>query len=92
MIGNPSTDARTNYVFIGDQLNGTDERDEFHLRLLESVNNLKNSDANEVFNDYFNVLVLEEANHTGASIFNIIQVVTHPGMHEFIVLVKWTGQ
>ena len=71
LIGNPSTDARTNYIFIGDQLNGIDERDEFHLRLLESVNNLKNSDANEVFNDYFNVLVLEEANHTGASIFNI---------------------
>lgn len=71
LIGNPSTDARTNYIFIGDQLNGTDERDEFRLRLLESVNNLKNSDANEVFNDYFNVLVLEEANHTGVSIFNI---------------------
>ena len=41
LIGNPSTDARTNYIFIGDQLNGTDEKDEFHLRLLESVNNLK---------------------------------------------------
>ena len=24
-----------------------------------------------MFNDYFNVLVLEEANHTGVSIFNI---------------------
>ena len=47
LIGNPSTDARTNYIFIGDHLNGTDERDDFHLRLLESVNNLKNSDANE---------------------------------------------
>ena len=71
LIGDPSTTARTNYIFIGDQLNGTDEKDEFHLRLLESVNNLKNSDASEVFNDYFNVLVLEEVDSTGASVFNI---------------------
>jgi len=71
LIGDPSTTARTNYIFIGDQLNGTDEKDEFHLRLLQSVNNLKNSDANEVFDDYFNVLVLEEVDITGASIFNI---------------------
>ena len=71
LIGNPSTSARTNYIFIGDQLNGIDEKEEFHLRLLESVNNLKNSDASEVFNDYFNVLVLEEVDVTGASIFNI---------------------
>ena len=71
LIGNPSTSARTNYVFIGDQLNGENDKDEFHLRLLESVNNLKNSDASEVFNDYFNVLVLEEQDLTGVSIFNI---------------------
>ena len=71
LIGNPSTDARTNYIFIGDQLNGIDERDEFHLRLLQSINNLKNSDANEVFNEYFNVIVLEEIDLTGASVFNI---------------------
>ena len=71
LIGDPSTTARTNYIFIGDQLNGTDEKNEFHLRLLESVNNLKNSDASEVFNDYFNVLVLEEVDSTGVSIFNI---------------------
>ena len=71
LIGNPSTSARTNYVFIGDQLNGENDKDEFHLRLLESVNNLKNSDASEVFNDYFNVLVLEEQDLSGVSIFNI---------------------
>ena len=71
LIGDPSTTARTNYIFIGDQLNGTDEKNEFHLRLLESVNNLKNSDASEVFNDYFNVLVLEEVDSTGVSVFNI---------------------
>ncbi len=71
LTGNPTNTARTNYIFIGDQLNGLDEKNEFHLRLLESVNNLKNSDANEVFNDYFNVLVLEEVELTGASVFNI---------------------
>ena len=71
LIGNPTTTARTNYIFIGDQINGIDQRDEFHLRLLQSVNNLKNSDASEVFDDYFNVLVLEEVDITGASIFNI---------------------
>ena len=71
LVGSSETTAKTDYIFIADQINDTSDRDEFHLRLLESVNNLKNSDASEMFNDYFNIRVLEETNPSGASLFNI---------------------
>ena len=71
LTGSSDTTAKTDYIFIADQINDTNDRDEFHLRLLESVNNLKSSDASEMFNEYFNIRVLEETNPSGVSIFNI---------------------
>ena len=71
LVGGSDSTAKTEYIFIADQINDSTESDEFHLRLLESVNNLRDSDASEVFNDYFNIRVLEESNPTGASIFKI---------------------
>ena len=71
LVGAPNSTAKTDYLFIADQINDENDKDEFHLRLLESVNNLKNSDASEMFNDYFNIRVLEETIPSGASIFNI---------------------
>ena len=71
LVGSSETTAKTDYIFIADQINDISDRDEFHLRLLESVNNLKNSDASEMFNDYFNIRVLEETNPSGVSLFNI---------------------
>ena len=71
LIGGPNTDARTNYLFIGDQLNGESSRDSFHEALLSSVNLLMNSDASELVDGYFNIIVLEEVALTGVSIFDI---------------------
>ena len=74
IYGNVNSDAKTDYVFIGDQLNGYDgvgSVQDFRLRLLESINNLKDSDAGNLFSDYFNVLVLEEVDATGLSLFDI---------------------
>ena len=71
LVGGSDSTAKTEYIFIADQINDSTDSDEFHLRLLESVNNLRGSDASEVFNDYFNIRVLEESNPTGASIFKI---------------------
>ena len=71
LVGGSDSSAKTEYIFIADQINDSTDSDEFHLRLLESVNNLRDSDASEVFNDYFNIRVLEESNPTGASIFKI---------------------
>ncbi|MAQ98175.1 MAG: hypothetical protein CMD50_02660 [Gammaproteobacteria bacterium] len=71
LVGGSDSTAKTEYIFIADQINDSTDSDEFHLRLLESVNNLRDSDASEVFNDYFNIRVLEESNPTGASIFKI---------------------
>lgn len=71
LVGGSDSTSKTEYIFIADQINDSTDSDEFHLRLLESVNNLRDSDASEVFNDYFNIRVLEESNPTGASIFKI---------------------
>lgn len=71
LVGTPDSSARTNYIFIGDQLTGLEDRDEFRLRLAESVNLLVETDAAEVVNGYFNIIVLEEADLTGVSIFDI---------------------
>lgn len=74
IYGNVNSHAKTDYVFIGDQLNGYDgvgSVQDFRLRLLESINNLKDSDAGNLFRDYFNVLVLEEVDATGLSLFGI---------------------
>ena len=71
LVGSSNTSAKTDYIFIADQINDSSDKDEFHLRLLESVNNLKNSDASEMFDDYFNIRVLEEKNPSGVSLFNI---------------------
>ncbi len=71
LVGAPNSTAKTDYLFIADQINDENDNDEFHLRLLESVNNLKNSDAGVMFNDYFNIRVLEETIPSGVSIFNI---------------------
>ena len=71
LVGGTNTIAKTDYIFIADQINDSNDSEEFHLRLLESVNNLRNSDASEVFNDYFNIRVLEESDPSGKSIFNI---------------------
>ena len=74
IYGNVNSDAKTDYVFIGDQLNGYDgvgSVQDFRLRLLESINNLMDSDAGNLFSDYFNVLVLEEVDATGLSLFDI---------------------
>ena len=38
LVGGENTDARTNYLFIGDQLTGQAQRDSFHEALLSSVN------------------------------------------------------
>ena len=71
LVGGPNTDARTNYLFIGDQLNGESNRDSFHQALLSSVNLLMDSDASELVDGYFNIIVLEEVALTGVSIFDI---------------------
>ena len=71
LVGDPNSAAKTNYIFIGDQLNGTTDRDEFRLRLAESVNLLVASDAADVVNGYFNIIVLEEVALTGISVFDI---------------------
>jgi len=71
LVGGPNTDARTNYLFIGDQLNGESSRDEFHAALLSSVNLLMTSDASDLVDGYFNIVVLEEVSLTGVSIFDI---------------------
>ena len=71
LVGGPNTDARTNYLFIGDQLNGESSRDSFHEALLSSVNLLMNSDASDLVDGYFNIIVLEEVALTGVSIFDI---------------------
>ena len=71
LVGGPNTDARTNYLFVGDQLNGESSRDSFHEALLSSVNLLMNSDASDLVDGYFNIIVLEEVALTGVSIFDI---------------------
>ncbi len=74
IYGNAESDAKTDYIFIGDQLYGNDgdgSVQDFRLRLLESINNLIDSDAGNLFTDYFNVLVLEEIDATGLSLFDI---------------------
>ena len=71
LVGGPNTDARTNYLFIGDQLTGQADRDSFHEALLSSVNLLMSSDASDLINGYFNIIVLEEVDLTGVSIFDI---------------------
>ena len=71
LVGSPDSSARTNYIFIGDQLTGTEDRDEFRLRLAESVNLLVETDAVDVVNGYFNIIVLEEVDLSGVSIFDI---------------------
>ena len=71
LVGGPDTDARTNYLFIGDQLNGQENRDSFHEALLSSVNLLMESDASDLVDGYFNIIVLEEVALTGVSIFDI---------------------
>ena len=71
LVGGPDTDARTNYLFIGDQLNGQENRDSFHEALLSSVNLLMESDASDLIDGYFNIIVLEEVALTGVSIFDI---------------------
>ena len=71
LVGGPNTDARTNYLFIGDQLTGQSDRDSFHEALLSSVNLLMNSDAADLIDGYFNIIVLEEVDLTGISIFDI---------------------
>ena len=71
LVGSPNSSAKTNYIFIGDQLTGTADRDEFRLRLAESVNLLVATDAADVVNGYFNIIVLEEVALTGISVFGI---------------------
>jgi len=71
LVGGPDTNAKTNYLFIGDQLNGESSRESFHEALLSSVNLLMNSDASDLVEGYFNIIVLEEVDLTGISIFDI---------------------
>ena len=74
LIGNANSKAKTDYIFIADQIigsGGEGSTEEFRQRLIESVNRLKNSDAGQLFQDYFNVLVLEEVSSSGFSLFNI---------------------
>ena len=71
LVGGENTDARTNYLFIGDQLTGQSQRDSFHEALLSSVNLLVSSDAADLVNGYFNIMVLEEVDLTGVSLFDI---------------------
>jgi len=71
LVGGENTDARTNYLFIGDQLTGEGQRDSFHEALLASVNLLVSSDAADLVDGYFNIMVLEEVDLTGVSLFDI---------------------
>jgi len=71
LVGGENTDARTNYLFIGDQLTGQAQRDSFHEALLSSVNLLVSSDAADLVDGYFNIMVLEEVDLTGISLFDI---------------------
>ena len=74
LIGGANTNAKTDYIFIADQITGTEgagSSGEFRQRLLESVNRLKDSDAGQLFQEYFNVLILEEVASTGFSLFDI---------------------
>ena len=78
LVGGPDTDARTNYLFIGDQLNGESDRDAFHEALLSSVNLLMESDASELIDGYFNIIVLEEVALSGVSIlFQRLYLLAH---------------
>ena len=74
LIGDPNSNAKTDYIFIADQINGSQgngSSEDFRQRLVESVNRLKDSDAGALFQDYFNVLVVEEVASSGVSIFDI---------------------
>ena len=71
LVGGENTDAKTNYLFIGDQLTGQGQRDSFHEALLSSVNLLVSSDAADLVDGYFNIMVLEEVDLTGVSLFDI---------------------
>ena len=76
LIGDPSSNAKTDYIFIADQINGLQgagSSEDFRQRLVQSVNRLKDSDAGTLFQDYFNVLVVEEVASTGLSLFDIQQ-------------------
>ena len=74
LIGSSDSNAKTDYIFIADQILGSEDESstaDFRLRLIESVNRLKDSDAGQLFQDYFNVLVIEEVAATGFSLFDI---------------------
>ena len=71
LIGNENSEAKTNYLFVGDQLNGSQDRDDFHRALLSSINLLYSSDASELLDGYFNIIVLEEVALSGVSVFDI---------------------
>ena len=71
IVGGPNTNAKTNYLFIGDQLNGTSDKEDFHEALLTSINQLYSSDAQDFIDGFFNIIVLEEINLSGVSIFDI---------------------
>ena len=74
LIGSENSNAKTDYIFIADQINGsqgTGSSEDFRQRLVQSVNRLKDSDAGPLFKDYFNVLVVEEVSSSGLSLFDI---------------------
>ena len=76
LIGDANSSAKTDYIFIADQINGLQgdgSSEDFRQRLVQSVNRLKDSDAGTLFQDYFNVLVVEEVASTGLSLFDIQQ-------------------
>ena len=74
LVGSENSMAKTDYIFIADQISGSEgdgSTQDFRQRLVESINRIRESDAGQLFQDYFNILVLEEVNPTGFSLFNI---------------------
>ena len=72
LSGGPSSLAGTQYLFVGDSLDGSYDIDLYRTALTASVNKLNESDASEFFNpDYFNILSVEPADPDGTSPFGI---------------------
>ena len=60
LVGNPSSEGRTKYLFIGDSLDGSSDINLYRRALIASVNKLNSSDASEFFDEnYFTVVSAE---------------------------------
>lgn len=71
LVGGPNEVSKTNYVFIADALSNVVDKNLFRDKVLDSVSLLSSSDIGYFFTDFFNVIIAEESNPSGASPFEI---------------------